>query len=191
MQGQELYQEQYEEPQYNEEELVYEEQQQEEPYYEQEQDYQYEEQNTQEQDIYDQPRIEFKTFQPHFYSLEERKALLQTARPMFTVLSYANNGINTLGTNNYNKNTEPIKNIAKTNIINDQKKEDKKENERKKEVMKSNKNLEGASRYRRRDANKVIKKKEKIRQSSVNKNDRGKRHHLTYEVINVVVEKEV
>ena len=258
---------QYEEPQYNEE-LAYEQemqtqeqeqeqvQEQEEPYYDQDIQYQYEE----EQNTYSQPQYQSKTYQPRYYTLEERKALLQMARPMFTVITYQNMDNNALGTNYYSKNTEPVKrgnnydinnmkyeykkevktNTTNTEIKKDIKpkeinkdikpkeinkdikpkevnkdikpKEDKKdikpkeekkeikskvvkkdENKRmtewKNQVMKSNKNGESTSRYKRRDGNKVIQKKEKIRQSSVNKNDRGKRHHLTYEFINISVEK--
>ena len=42
-------------------------------------------------------------------TLEERKALLQMARPMFTVITYKNMDNNALGTNYYSKNTEPVK----------------------------------------------------------------------------------
>ena len=79
------------------------------------------------------------------------------------------------------------------------KKEDKKEEKKyeKKEVRrqerkveaKGGKNVTYTSRYNRRDKDRVIKKTEKVRQTSTNKNDRGKRHHLTYEIINILVEK--
>ena len=119
---------QYEEPQYNEE-LAYEQemqtqeqeqeqeqvQEQEEPYYDQDIQYQYEE----EQNTYSQPQYQSKTYQPRYYTLEERKALLQMARPMFTVITYQNMDNNALGTNYYSKNTEPVKRGNNYDINND------------------------------------------------------------------------
>ena len=61
--------------------------------------------------------------------------------------------------------------------------------EEKKVEYKNHKNITSTSRYVRRDGNRVIHKAEKIRQSSVNKNDKGKKHHLTFEFINILVEK--
>ena len=72
-----------------------------------------------------------------------------------------------------------------------QKKEEKKvaKREEKRVEYKNHKNITSTSRYVRRDGNRVIHKAEKIRQSSVNKNDKGKKHHLTFEFINILVEK--
>jgi hypothetical protein len=53
----------------------------------------------------------------------------------------------------------------------------------------SSKKYESTCRYNKRGGFGIAKKIEKIRQSSTNKNDKGKRHHLTYEVINIEVEK--
>ena len=56
--------------------------------------------------------------------------------------------------------------------------------------MKNNKNITYTSRYNRRDKDRVIKKTEKERRTSITKNNKGKNHHLTYEIINILVEKE-
>ena len=72
-----------------------------------------------------------------------------------------------------------------------EKKEEKKavKKEEKKVEKKSIKNLTATSRYKKRGGENIVKKKEKVRQTSVNRNEKGKRHHVTYEVINVLVEK--
>ena len=57
------------------------------------------------------------------------------------------------------------------------------------EVIKRNQNLTCTSRYVKRGGDHVVKKVEKVRQTSVNKYDNGKKNHLTYEVINIQVEK--
>ena len=49
--------------------------------------------------------------------------------------------------------------------------------------------ISSTCRYVRRDANRVIHKAKKIRQSSVTKNDNGKKNHLTLKFINILVEK--
>jgi hypothetical protein len=186
--------------------------------------------------------------------LEERAKLLQTAKPMFTVLNYGttiSNKTNTFNTASYNTFTysqppqkseiiqkvEQVKKImkedhkAKTNLNKDTKKAENIQNEKqvlkaekkveqqvekkvvpkeekkveqkfqkneekkvakreeKKVEYKNLKNTTSTSRYVRRDGNRVIHKAEKIRQSSVNKNDKGKKHHLTFEFINILVEK--
>ena len=239
----------------------YQEQYQEEPYYGENyenEDYQNEYQYAyQEEDnnIYEQPKYESKTFQPYIYSLEETSQLLQNARPMFTLLSYGNTTSNAYGTSAYNTNTEPVQKCTctktKTKMINDNnnqnvnqqqtqqkneikqeiKKEENKSNANanikndikkstnarevkkvetkieKKEEKKvetrdrigdrirgqkqqvSSKKFESTCRYNKRGGFGIAKKTEKIRQSSTNKNDKGKRHHLTYEVINIQVEK--
>ena len=49
--------------------------------------------------------------------------------------------------------------------------------------------ISSTCRYVRRDANRVIHKAKKIRQSSVTKDDNGKKNHLTLKFINILVEK--
>ena len=71
------------------------------------------------------------------------------------------------------------------------KKEERKvgKSERKKVENQNQTNFISKSRYVRRDANRVIHKAKKIRQSSVKKNDNGKKNHLTLEFKNILVEK--
>jgi hypothetical protein len=228
-------QEQYEQQQEQYEQQQEQYEQQEEPYCENEYGYQ-ENENI---DNYEQPRYEYRTFQPRVYSFEERVQLRKIARPLFTVISYGSTNINNLGTE-YNTQTLPIQHseiiqkIEKTQkkqniqkpkekiinkeikeekkVINTQVKEDKKEikkvdkkdikkeekkesirktdEKEKNEVIRKNKEITSSGRYKKRGGDNVVRKKEKIRQSSVNKNDRGKKHHLTYEVVNILVEKE-
>ena len=58
-----------------------------------------------------------------------------------------------------------------------------------KEPISNTKKSESTCRYNKRGGFNIVKKKEKVRQVSTNKNDKGKRNHLTYEVINIEVEK--
>ena len=255
----------------------YQEQYQEQPYYEdnyenedsqnEQNEYQYEYQE-EDNNIYEQPKYESRTFQPYVYSLEERNQLLQNARPMFTVLSYGNTDSDIYGTsayNTYNTYTEPVQKSTTTkkqmikdnnnknnkninqqqtqqknqikqeikkeeikkeenksnvniNIENDikkttnakevkkveteiEKKEEKKEEKkverrdrigdiiRGQKQQVSSKKYESTCSYKKRGGFGIAKKIEKIRQSSTNKNDKRKKHHLTYEVINIEVEK--
>ena len=53
----------------------------------------------------------------------------------------------------------------------------------------TNQKLESQSKYNKRGGFNIAQKTEKVSQTSTSKNDRGKRNHLTYEVINVHVEK--
>jgi len=236
------YQEQYQQPYYENNENDYQDEYQ----------YSYRENNN----TYEQPKYEIRTFQPYAYSLKERNQLLKTARPMFTILSYGITTPNIYGTSVYNINTEPVqkgtkiqilknnqnikqqkqqpkkeikkevkkeenkanvnikKDIKKTINVKEEKKVEKKIEKKeekkgeKKEVKKEEKKVEkrgdrriekqpinnnqksiSKSRYNKRGGFNIVKKTEKIRQSSTNKNDKGKKHHLTYEVINIEVEK--
>ena len=96
-------QEQYEQQQEQYEQQQEQYEQQEEPYYKNEYGYQ-ENENI---DNYEQPRYEYRTFQPRVYSFEERVQLRKIARPLFTVISYGSTNINNLGTE-YNTQTLPI-----------------------------------------------------------------------------------
>ena len=159
---------------------------------------------------YGQPKYDYKTYQPRFYNKEERAQLIQKSRPMFTVLSFGNNV-----SPSYNTYTEPthkkeiIPDINKDQTDQKQtfiKKEEKKEKteikhdvkkvekvkerkEKKRDEKKVEKKIEIKSKFIKRGGNNEPTKTEKVRQSSVNRYDKGKRHHVTYEVINVHVEK--